>query len=109
MEFEIGDVIDVSIRLEVNIPEEDYSKSIIEIDNYEKHYYVDYSCARTSSSCFYDFTIEEGFSINDEIDSYIKEDLQKIYPEIAEYEIFDVNKDDFEYQSAKVRIKSLNM
>lgn len=107
MNFEIGDVIEVTIKLEADIPDEDWDKGVIDMDKYDKKYSVDYSCQRTGSSCSDDFTVEAGFTIDDEIDCYIKEDLPKIYPEIADYEIFDINKDDFEYQSAKVKIKAL--
>lgn len=107
MDFEIGDVINVSIRLDADIPEEDFEKDVIEMDKYDKKYSVDYYCERTGASCSDNFTVEKGSDIDDDINNYIEEDLQKIYPEITEYEIFDVKKDDFQEQSAKVRIKAL--
>lgn len=109
MKFEIGDIIEVSITLDVDIPEEELAKNVIDIDNYEKNYSVDYHCERSGSACSYEFTVEKGFSIDDDIDVYVKEDLKKIYPEITGYEIFDVEKDDIDYQSAKIKITSLKL
>ena len=39
MKFEIGDIIEVSITLDVDIPEEELEKNVIDIDNYEKPIY----------------------------------------------------------------------
>ena len=58
---------------------------------------------------FYSIEGEPGFcsSFDYDIKNYIEENLIRDIREIGDYEIFDINNESVESQSAKIRVKSL--
>jgi hypothetical protein len=107
-EFEIGDIIDVSMSIEYQIPPEDEEKSVIDLNDYDAKYEIHYSFPRKLGFSTVDFSVEAGFcpSFGDDIKQYIEESFEQDLEEIAEYELFDVDNTG-EYQTAKIRIKAL--
>ena len=102
--IKVNDVIDVRLRITL----EDVPENLTEIDwsDYNKNYSFAFFLG---DECLggVDFDLEAGYSIDDEISEMIKEDFLKWFEEVSDFEIFDVESDDYEYQKAKVRIKAL--
>ena len=107
-DFKVGDVIEVSMSIEYNIPPEDEEKSVIDLNDYDANYNISYHYPHKLGFADIDFTIEAGFSpdFGDDIKQYIEESIEQDLEEISEYEIFDVDNKG-EYQTAKIRIKAL--
>ena len=105
MTLKENDVIEVSISITPQIPEEDEEKTVIDLNDYATDYCINYSYP---DSGFTDvsFTEEAGCSsfcdIKDYLEQYLKDDIT----EIDEYELFDIN-DVGEYQTAKIKVKSV--
>lgn len=106
--FKTGDIIEVSMRIEYQIPIEDEVKSDIDVNDYEAKYSIYYSFPRKLGFSAIDFSVEAGYcpSFCDDIEQYIEESIEQDLEEIAEYELFDVNNTG-EYQTAKIRVKAL--
>lgn len=107
-EFEIGDVIEVSMDIEYKIPLEVEAKDVICLDDYEAKYEINYSFPRNLGFSSINFTVDAGFSSSfcDDIELYLEESLLEDLREISEYELFDIDNTG-EYQTAKIRIKAL--
>ena len=107
--FKAGDVIEVTLSIDLEIPDEDFENRKVDLDNYSGRFIIDYTLPENiiCSSCSID--AEPGFgSIFDyDIKRYIEEYLSNDISEIDKYEIFDVDNSSFEYQKAKIRVKSL--
>ncbi len=106
--FETGDVIDVSMKIDYDIPDEDEEKSVVDLNDYVAKYTIHYSYPRNLGFSFLDFKVDAGCCVdfNDDIEQYIKESIEKDLEEISEYELFDVDNSG-DYQTAKIRIKTL--
>ena len=106
--FEVGDVIEVSMKIEYDIPAEDEEKSVIDLSDYDAKYEIHYSYPRDLGFSFLDFKVDAGYSADfgDDIEQYIEESIEQDLEEISEYELVDVdNRGD--YQTARIRVKAL--
>lgn len=108
--FEIGDVIEVSMRIEHQVPSEDEEKSVIDLSDYATRYEIDYSYPRELGFLSLDFTVAAGCisDFKDDIEQYLAEYLRTDLAEIADYELIEVDIAG-EYQTAKIRIKHLQL
>ena len=99
------DIVEVSMRIEPQIPEEDEDKIVLYLDDYATDYSVSYFLDK---KCFAEasFREEAGCSSFSDIKDYLEQYLKNDIDEIDEYEIFDVE-DDGEYQIAKIRVSSI--
>ena len=108
MAIEVNDVIEVTLRLELEIPEEDEDKREIYVHDYNQKYNITYRNLRNDDFCDIDFTVDAGcIPCFSDIESYLQEDLIHDYEEITEYELLESDSSDIEYQTAKIRVKSL--
>ena len=108
-ELNVNDVIEITLSIDSLIPDEDFETKTVLYDNdYEHDYNIDYLMAdgrfantsfHMDAGCYPDY--------GDDIEGCIKEELPLLFPEVADYEIFDVNNSGSEYKTAKVRIKSV--
>lgn len=107
-EFQTGDVIEVSMNIEPQIPPEDDEKLEIDLNDYAIRYNITYRYPKNMGFADIDFTVEAGCytGFGDDIKNYIEESIELDLEEIAEYELFDVDNTG-EYQTAKIRIKAL--
>ncbi len=102
MTLKENDVIEVSMSITPQIPEEDEEKTVIDLNDYATDYCINYSYP---DSGFTDvsFTEDAGClsfcDIKDYLEQYLKDDIT----EIDEYEIFDVDNVG-ESQTAKIKI-----
>ena len=108
-ELKAGDVIEVSMSIDPQIPEEDYEKHNLNLDDYDIKYNISYIFPHDMGCGDVDFLVEAGYcpSFGDDIKSYIEESVHNDIKELDDYEIFDVDNSSFEYQTAKIRVKSL--
>ena len=109
MTLKENEIIELTMSITALIPEEDFEKTVLNDDDYKHEFDISWSFDDGKSSGGDNFTLNEGESpsFGWEIDSYIKYDFLQIFNEIDEYEIFDVDKDDVEYQSAKIKVISV--
>lgn len=110
-ELNVGDVIDVTLRIETLIPDEDFeTKKVLDdcdyAHDYDVWFYKDDELVASS-----DFQEEAGFcsSFGDDIEDYLSEEMPQTFADITEYEVFDVDKSDFQHQTAKIRIKAIEI
>lgn len=102
MTLKENDVIEVSMSITPQIPEEDEEKTVIDLNDYATECSISYTYP---DSGFTDlsFTEDAGCSsfcdIKDYLEQYLKNDIE----EIDEYELFDVDNIG-EYQAAKIKI-----
>lgn len=108
MPRKIDDIIEFEIKIDINIPKEDLeSGKVIDVSDYKRDYEVSYSVNGNEESISYSLSADEGTCcIEDNIKDLIKDEMTKRYKEVTDYEIFDVY-NDYDNQSAKVRIKSV--
>ena len=108
MTLKENEIIDICMRITSLIPEEEMEKPVICLDDYKHEFDISWT---TDGKSFggENFTLNEGAcpSFGFDIEGYIKEEILNIFDELDEYEVFEVDKDDFEYQSAKIRVKSV--
>lgn len=93
--FNVGDIIEVSMQIE-------YTSSTTT-------YKIHYSYPQTKGFKETEFEVDANCSssFGNDIKQYLKELLKDDITEIAEYELIDIDNKG-EYQTAKVKIKSLN-
>lgn len=108
-ELKAEDIIDVDLYLEfIDFEDEEETVNISSADDYNRRYSV-YYMLNGKIKGYDNFTVEKGYCLDIEnISCFINEDLQQSFPEIKEYEIFDIKQDIFGTQNAKVRIISLH-
>ena len=108
-ELKIGDVLDITLRIETLIPDEDFeTKEVLDDSDYAHDYDVwFYKGDQFVGST--EFQLEAGLcpSFCNDIEEYIAEDMPQTFADITEYEVFDVDKNNFERQTAKIRIKAI--
>lgn len=100
--YKVNDIYNVTMSIEIiGIPDD---VTTINYEDYEKKYSITYYFNNGIGSC--DFTIPAGCisTFNDDIEEFIQDNMQEVYPEITKYEIFDVKNDNIEYQKAKVKV-----
>ena len=103
-----GDIINVTMSMEQQIPEEDLKNNdIIDPNNYDTKCNVSYRHPNDAGWTEVDYTDEAGYCSYISISDYLKEHLKEDIDYLLDYEIFDVDDDDFEYQTAKIKIKTL--
>ena len=105
--FNVGDIIEVSMKIEYQIPEEDETKPEIDLSDYATTYEILYSYPEEGFMDIH-FTVDADCSesFNDDLKQYLEEYLKKDMKEIAEYELFDIDNEG-EYQTAKIKITKL--
>ena len=103
-----GDVIEFTIQIDVEIPEEvSQEGKPISLDDYKRTYTVSYAINDTEVLGEYFVTVNEGeCALEDDIENYVKEEMKSSYSEVTEYEIEYIDRDSC-YERAKVRIKAV--
>ena len=109
-ELNVGDVLDITLRIESLIPDEDFEKNEVLVDSDYAHDYDVWFYKGDQFIGSSEFQLEAGFcpSFSDDIEEYIEEEMPQTYADITEYEVFDVDKSNFEHQTAKIKIKAIN-
>lgn len=108
MTTQVNDIIEVSMNIKLDIPEEDFEKNEICVHDYKQDYEITYHNLREDSFGEVDFPVEAGFSPSfSDIESYLKEELHNDYEEITEYELLESDMSDGEYQTAKIKVKAI--
>lgn len=102
MTLKAEDIIEVSMSITPQIPEEDEEKTVIDLNDYATDYCINYSYP---DSGFTDvsFTEDAGCSSFCDIKDYLEQSLKDDIEEIDEYELFDIDNAG-EYQTAKIKI-----
>ena len=104
----VNDIIEVSMNIRLDIPEEDSDKTEIYAHDYKQNYEITYHNLREDSFGEVDFPVEAGFSPSfSDIESYLKEELHNDYEEIIDYELLESDMSDAEYQTAKIKVKAI--
>ncbi len=103
-----GDEIGISLSIKTHIPDEDLWKDeILCEDDYKHSYSITYML---NDKCIggSDFTLDEGEYPDylDDIVGCIKEEMEETFPEVTDYDIFDVDNTG-EFRTAKVRVKAV--
>ena len=108
-ELNVGDVLDITLRIESLIPDEDFEKNEVLDDSDYAHDYDVWFYKGDQFIGSSEFQLEAGFcsSFCDDIEEYLEEEMPQTYADITEYEVFDVDKSNFEHQTAKIRIKAI--
>ena len=108
--MKIGDIINVSMRMDFEVPEEDLERNNYitpDLDVYDRQYEVSYSYPRSSGFTNVNYTDSAGCcSSYCDINEYLKDRIKEDLPFLLDYEIFDVDDTDGECQTAKIRIKA---
>ena len=102
MTLKENDIIDVSMRITPQIPEEDEEKTEIDLNDYATDYCISYSYPESGFTDV-SFTEDAGCSSFVDIEDYLKNYLQQDIEEIDEYEIYDIDNVG-EYLTAKIKI-----
>lgn len=106
MQVLVNDIIDVEMNLDLNMPQEDLSKAVIDVSDYEQIYKVSYCNTRTDETQVFDFTVEAGLSLaNSDIKSYLEQGVD--VSQIEKFEILEVNSNDSDNQTAKIKVISI--
>ena len=108
-DLKVGDVMEIALRIETLIPDEDLqSKDILNDDDYKHNFDISYF---QDGKCIGggEFTLDEGYypAFGDSIEDCVEEEMKEVFPEITDYEIFDIDNSDAEYKTAKVRVKAI--
>ena len=109
MSRKIGDIIEYTLRIKTLAPEEDLeNETVLYEDNYKHNFDISYSVNNNEEFGNYEYTLDEGCypDFGDDVVGCVKEEMAESFPEVTDYEIFDVNDSDFEYKTAKVRVKA---
>ena len=108
MTTKVDDIIEVSMDIRLDIPEEDSEKTEIYTHDYRQNYEITYHNLREDSFGEVDFSVEAGFSPSfSSIEGYLKEELKNDYEEITDYELLESDMSDGEYQTAKIKVKAI--
>ena len=106
MQVLVNDIIDVEMNLDLNMPQEDLSNEVVDVSDYEQMYKVSYCNTRTHETQVFDFTIDAGLSLaNNDIKSYLEEGVD--VSQIEKFEILEVNTNDSDNQTAKIKVISI--
>lgn len=108
MTRKVGDIIEFVIRIEIIIPDGEEPQGALQVDDYKREYKVSYTVNDNEEYHEYFLDAEEGTSpVEDDIKNYINEIIPLEFKEIAEYEIIDLYDQEYDFQSAKVRVKAV--
>ena len=108
MKINVGDVIEVYMKLRLDIPEEDLSKNSINQSDYKQEYEISYFNNNSDAVCNVDFTFDAGFSpCFSDIREYLKESLSDDIPEIDKFDILEASVDDPDDQRAVIKVVSV--
>ena len=96
MAVKVGDIIDFSLEIEIDIPKEDKGKQI-SVNDYKREYNVTYQVYGTPEYNQYYLDSESGeIPIEDDIKDLVK------------YEILELNGSEYDHQDAKVKIVAMS-
>ena len=105
MQVLVNDIIDVEMNLKLNT-QEDLSKALVDVSDYEQIYKVSYCNTRTDETQVFNFTIDASLSLaNNDIKSYLEEGVD--VSQIEKFEILEVNANDSDNQTAKIKVISI--
>lgn len=103
-----GDIIEFVTRIEILLPEGSESLSEIAVDEYKRECYVEVTVNETETVQEYSVTVDEGFSSPyEDIKYLIEQEMADSFKEVTEYEIVDLYDKEYDFQSAKVRVKAV--
>lgn len=104
-----GDIIEVTQFMDFVLPEgETEFPEKFEWNDYDKEYSMNYSF-NNDFICGYDFRMDKDANeCNGDFEYIIGVDIDEMFPEIKEYELFDMETENPESESAKIRILSLH-
>ena len=106
--YKAGDVVEVTMSIEPIIPPGVDEFEVTDWSGFDEKCEVSYSYPRVlgcaMNEVYIDAGIYPGFDdIKDYLEKYATQDLD----DVAEFEIFDVHSSNYEFQTAKIRIKAL--
>lgn len=104
-----NDVLEISLRVEMLVPEQDKSKPVYNTEDYEHEYSITYMLNGKHCLGGADFKFEAGilYEYDNDIIGLVKEEIKNSFPEIIDYEIIKAEDSDYTYQYAEVKIKSI--
>ena len=107
MGLKVNDIIEFEVKINILIQEDMKNQEGLVVQDYKREYTV--SCL-INGVYVNEYTLDaDEYMIppEDDVICLIKDEMKNNYKEVLEYEIFDVYKQEYESQSAKVRIMSL--
>lgn len=108
MSLKVNDIIEFEVKINILIPEDMKNQEGLVVQDFKREYSVSWLLNDAQEIGNYTLDVEEGMSsVEDDIECLIKEEMKEKYSEVIDYEIFDMNKAEYEYQCAKVKIKAL--
>ena len=108
MAVKVGDIIDFSLEIEIDIPKEDEGKQI-SVNDYKREYNVTYQVYGTPEYNQYYLDSESGeIPIEDDIKDLVKYVMENEYKEVTKYEILELNSSEYDHQDAKVKIVAMS-
>jgi len=101
-----NDILEISLKIETLIPEEDLAKPIIDNSDYAHEYSITYLLNDDKCIGGCDFKTDAGFlyEYDNNIEGFVKEELKTSFPEIIDYEILETNDIEYEHQYAKIKV-----
>jgi uncharacterized sporulation protein YeaH/YhbH (DUF444 family) len=107
MTRKVGDIIEFSIMIDVDIPEEDLNKEIC-VNDYKREYKVSYDVNNMEEYGDYTLDVGEGeVPPEDDIKNCVELLMEERFPEVAEYEILELNNSEYEHQTGAVKVVTL--
>ena len=108
MARKVNDIIEFSIDIEIDIPEDyDQSKGV-DVSKFKREYIVSCSINETEENSEYSLDVEAGITpVEDNIKDYVKYEMQNTFSEVTDYEIIDIYMGEYDHQSAKIRVKAV--
>lgn len=110
MTRKVGDIIEFTLKIEAQIPDEDLeSGAVLDDSDYKHDYDISYTVNDDEEYGSCSYTLEEGCfpDFGDDIEECIKEEMETGFNEVTDYEIFDVDNSDYDWKTAKVRVKAV--
>lgn len=129
MTIKVDDIFDFALRVRAFLPDEDVetntilsknqasvpiifpkryrNENIINISDYKYEYRLAYSNGKEMGGqcCVLNKKLTKAYKCD--IEECIKKEMTRSCEEVTDYEIFDVDKSDLDFQTAKVRVKSI--
>ena len=108
MPIKVGDIVEIDIEMEIMAsPEELESKKELDTNKYKRKYRVEYSINDTKFQSESVLEAEPNMvPPEDNIRTFIKEELKNEFPEVTGYEILDID-EDYLHQSATIKITAV--
>lgn len=108
MTRKIDDIIEFNIDIEIDIPEDYNQSEPVCVTDYKRVYTVECRINDTEEISEYILDVEDGtIPIEDDIREYIKYEIKNEFSEVTAYEILDIYTNEYDHQSARIRVTAV--